>query len=86
MVLPPLWVHCTWAVILLCILQALLVQVQPGMLRHTLQLSDTLLCPYSVSLTVPGGCAGAAAGGLQPEDQGYTFCRWWWKLVWGEVL
>lgn len=29
--------------------------VQPGMLRHhVLQVSDRLLCPYSVSLIVPG--------------------------------
>lgn len=46
-------------------------------LRHILQVSDTLLCPYSVSLIVPGGCAGTAAGGWQRGDQDYTVCSWW---------
>jgi len=43
------------------------------------QVSDTLLptSRYPVSLIVPGGCAGTAAGCLQQDAQGYIFCRWW---------
>lgn len=45
------------------------------MLRHILEVSDTLLLSlHSVSFIVPGDCA---VGGLQQGDQDYTFCRWW---------